>query len=59
MDYRITILIGVIKRFALPVAIGTLILWLANHGYNNWIPIICDITNNFGIIVTECKSWTP
>lgn len=58
MDYRLTILIGAIKRFAIPVAIGSLILWLANHGYSNWIPIICDITDNLTILVSECETWT-
>lgn len=43
------------KRFALPVLIGGLVLWLINNGLSNWADIVCDISINLGIVVAECK----
>ena len=55
MDNKWIIVISVIKRFALPMAVGSLILWLMSHGYDDWVPVICGIADNLGIVVTECK----
>ena len=55
MDIKWNIVISVIKRIALPMAIGSLVLWLMSHGYDDWVPVICGTADNLGIVVTECK----
>ena len=52
---KYAIYIGLLKRFALPVIIGGLVLWLINNGFSSWANIVCDISNNLGIYVSECK----
>ena len=56
MDIKWNIVISVIKRIALPMAIGSLILWLMSHGYDDWVPVICGTADNLGIVVTECTN---
>jgi hypothetical protein len=55
MDIKWNIVVSVIKRIALPMAVGSLVLWLMSHGFNDWVPIICGAADNLGIVVTECK----
>jgi hypothetical protein len=55
MDIKWNIVIGVIKRIALPMAVGSLVLWLMSHGYDDWVPVICGTADNLGIAVTECN----
>ena len=54
MDIKWNIVISVIKRIALPMAVGSLVLWLMHNGFNDWVPIICGTADNLGIVVTEC-----
>jgi hypothetical protein len=54
-EWKVAIAIKAIKRLALPVIIGSLVLWLSAHGFSNWVPVVCDISTNLGILVTECK----
>ena len=55
MDIKWNIVISVIKRIALPMAIGSLVLWAMSYGYDDWVPVICGIADNFSIVVKECK----
>jgi hypothetical protein len=58
MDIKWNIVISVTKRIALPMAIGSLVLWAMSHGYADWVPVICGIADNLGIVVTECSNGT-
>jgi hypothetical protein len=55
MKAKYAIYIGLLKRFAAPVVIGGLVLWLMANGFDSWASIVCDISTNLGIYVTECK----
>jgi hypothetical protein len=55
MDIKWNIVISVIKRIALPMAVGSFVLWLMSHGFDDWVPVVCGIADNLGIVVTECK----
>jgi len=55
MDIKWNIVISVIKRIALPLAVGSFVLWLMSNGFDDWVPIVCGIADNLGIVVTECK----
>lgn len=54
-EWKVAIAIKALRRLALPVIIGSLVLWLSAHGFSNWVPVVCDISTNLGILVTECK----
>lgn len=54
MDAKYKAYLLLFKRFALPVLIGGLVLWLINNGFGNWADIICDISYELGIGVSEC-----
>lgn len=56
MDIKWNIVISVIKRIALPMAVGSLVLWLMSHGFDDWVPVICGAADNLGLVVTECKN---
>ena len=55
MKAKYAIYFGLLKRFALPIIIGGLVLWLINNGFSSWADIVCDISTNLGIYVAECK----
>lgn len=55
MDAKYKIIIGIAKRVALPVVIGSIVVFLMHHGYSNWADIVCDISTNLGVYVQECK----
>lgn len=55
MDIKWNIVISVIKRIALPMAVGSVVLWLMSHGYDDWVPVICGTADNLGVVVTECE----
>jgi hypothetical protein len=55
MKGKYAIYIGLFKRFAAPVIIGGLVVWLMHNGLDNWASIVCDISANLGIFVSECK----
>ena len=54
MDIKWNIVIGVIKRIALPMVVGSLVIWLMSHGFDDWVPVICGAADNLGIVVTIC-----
>jgi hypothetical protein len=55
MDYRVTIIIGIIRKYAIPTMLGGLVLWLIANGYNDWVPVVCGAADNLGFVVGECK----
>jgi len=55
MKAKYAIYIGLLKRFAAPILIGGVVVWLMHHGFDNWASIVCDISANLGIFVSECK----
>lgn len=55
MNVKFIVAYNFTKRFVVPVLLGAFVGWLANHGYNNWIPVVCDSANVAGIIIEECK----
>lgn len=52
---RWTILLGIVRRFALPAIISALVLWLGANGLSKWIPPVCSVADAIGIIVVECE----
>jgi hypothetical protein len=54
MDAKYKAYLVIFKRFALPILIGGVVLWLVNNGFSNWANIICDISLELGIGVGEC-----
>lgn len=55
MDIKWNIVVTVIKRIALPMAVGSVVLWLMSNGFDSWVPVICGAADNLNIVVTECK----
>lgn len=55
MESKHKVVIGIVKRVALPVIVGSLVVFLMANGLDNWANIVCDISSNLGIYVSECK----
>lgn len=56
MNAKFFIIMGIVKRFIVPVVVGAAVGWLIANGYNHWADAVCSIGDALGLDVTECKS---
>ncbi len=52
---KLAIILGVIRRTAIPIIIGATVGWLASHGYNNWADVVCSVADAMAVYVEECQ----
>lgn len=55
MNAKFYIVMGIIKRFVIPVVVGASVGWLIANGYNHWADAVCSIGDALGMDVKECK----
>jgi hypothetical protein len=55
MNAKLAITLATVKRFVLPVVVGTAVVWLVSNGYDDWASALCSASDAVGINVTECK----
>lgn len=54
MNAKFLIVMGIIKRFVVPIMVGAAVGWLIANGYNHWADALCSISHALGFDVTEC-----
>jgi len=50
-----TIIIGMLRKFALPAVAGAAVIWLTAHHLGPWADVVCSISEALLIVVPECK----
>lgn len=53
--YKWSIIIGVVRKYAMPALLGTAVTWLLAHNYGPWADVICSISEALLIVTPECK----
>lgn len=55
MNPKWLIFLNMARKFALPAALGSLVLWLIHHNMQPWADVVCAVGDALFIIITECK----
>jgi hypothetical protein len=42
------------RKFILPALLGALVGWMAAHGYNNWVGVVCAVSDALLVSVEGC-----
>lgn len=53
--FKWSIIIGVLRKLALPALFGAAVLWLTAHHLDSWANVVCAIGDALYITVEECK----
>ena len=44
-----------LKRFIIPVLLGSLVAGLIANGYSDWANVVCAFSDAIGVPLEECK----
>ena len=52
--FKWTLIIGFMRRYALPALLGTAVTWLVAHNYGPWADVVCAISEALLLVTPEC-----
>lgn len=55
MNGKWYIIINMARKFALPIILGSLVMWLIHHNMQPWADVVCSIGEALLIDIAECK----
>lgn len=55
MDWRSLIAVAAMRRYVLPIAIGTLVAWLIANNHPDFADALCSVASGLAIAVENCK----
>ena len=50
-----TVIIGMLRKFALPAVVGAAVVWLTAHNLGPWADVVCSVSEALLIEAPECK----
>ena len=49
-----TIIIGMLRKFALPAVAGAAVIWLTAHHLGPWADVVCAVSEALLLVTPEC-----
>ena len=55
MDWRGWLAAAAVRRYVLPIAIGTLVAWLIANNHPDFADALCSVADGLAIAVENCR----